>query len=125
MDFCVADLNMTRTDTSGMEQEIDSTKEIKKILGNLDNHEMQTPEAILQQQAHLVNYKKQRIVHMTGLREIILLRNKLSDRFAKFLSTALAYDKYIKVINIAGNNMTQTGLKMLIKHALIENSSII
>lgn len=47
MDFCVADLNMTRTDTSGVEQEIDSTKEIKKILGNLDNHEMQTPEAIL------------------------------------------------------------------------------
>lgn len=46
MDYCVADLNMTRTDIS-TQQEIDSTKEIKKILGNLDNEEMQTSEAIL------------------------------------------------------------------------------
>lgn len=53
------------------------------------------------------------------------MRNKLGDGFAKSLQMALTYDKYIKVVNIAGNNITQVGIKTLIKLALIENSSII
>ena len=53
------------------------------------------------------------------------MRNKLGDRFAKCLQKALAYDKYVKAINLAGNLISQTGLKMIIKLALIENTSII
>ena len=50
------------------------------------------------------------------------MRNKLGDRFAKCLQKALAYDKYVKAINLAGNLISQTGLKMIIKLALIENT---
>ena len=53
------------------------------------------------------------------------MRNKLGDRFAKCLQKALTYDKYVKAINLAGNLISQTGLKMIIKLALIENTSII
>jgi len=53
------------------------------------------------------------------------MRNKLGDGFAKCLQKALAYDKYVKAINLAGNLISQTGLKMIIKLALIENMSII
>ena len=59
------------------------------MMENLDNNEMQEPAAILEQQAHIVNYRKQRITHMSGLREIILSRNKLSDKFAHSLEKAL------------------------------------
>lgn len=38
---------------------------------------------------------------------------------------ALTYDKYIKVINIAGNYISQYGIKLIIKLALIENNSVI
>lgn len=95
------------------------------MLDNLNNRNMQTPAAILEQQAHLVNFKKQRISHMVGLREIILMRNRLGDRFARSLQNALSYDKYLKVINLAGNDITQAGLKVLIKQALIDNTSIV
>jgi Ran GTPase-activating protein (RanGAP) involved in mRNA processing and transport len=115
---------MTRTDISA-QLEIDSTSQIKTMLGQLDNHEMQTPSAILQLQAHLINFKKQRIAHLNGLREIILMRNRLSDGFAKSLQKALTYDNYLKVINIAGNNLSEFGIKCLIKLALIENTSIV
>jgi len=60
-------------------REIISTDEIKSMINNLDNHEKQTPLAIREQQAHLVNWRKQRITHHSGLRELILMRNKLSD----------------------------------------------
>ena len=60
-----------------------------------------------------------------GLREIILTRNKLGDKFAKSLQQALAYDKYMKSIDVAGNKITGLGLKSLIKLALLENSSMV
>lgn len=47
---------------------------------------------------------------MTGLREIILQRNHLGDSFAKGLVQALSYDKYVKVINLAGNSISAKGL---------------
>jgi hypothetical protein len=99
--------------------------DVKRMLDNLDNRNMQTPAAILEQQAHLVNFKKQRISHFVGLREIILMRNRLGDRFARSLQNALSYDKYLKVINLSGNDISQVGLKVLIKQALIDNASIV
>ena len=62
---------------------------------------------------------------MTGLREIVLRRNKLSDQFAKLLQKALTYDKYIKVINVAGNEISKEGLQQIIKLALIDNNTIV
>lgn len=62
---------------------------------------------------------------MSGLREIILMRNKLGDRFAKMLQKALLYDKFLKVINLAGNEIGRDGLKRIIKLALVESSSIV
>jgi Ran GTPase-activating protein (RanGAP) involved in mRNA processing and transport len=53
------------------------------------------------------------------------MRNRLSDGFAKSLQKALTYDNYLKVINIAGNNLSEFGIKCLIKLALIENTSIV
>ena len=61
----------------------------------------------------------------SGLRQIILTRNKLGDAFAKGLQQALCYDKYIKSIDVAGNRIGAYGLKSLIKSALIENNSIV
>ena len=124
MDYQVSELNKTRTDMS-CQQEIDSTEKITSMLNNLDNHEHQTHEAILEHQAHLVNFNKQRIHHLGGLREIILMRNRLGDGFAKCLQKALSYDKYLKVINLAGNNISQFGIQLLIKLALIDNNSIL
>lgn len=86
---------------------------------------MHEPGLILEQQAHLVNFKNQRIKHMVGIREIILKRNKLGDKFALALQKAITYDRYIKVINIAGNQISQIGLKTIVKLALLENNSVI
>jgi hypothetical protein len=38
---------------------------------------------------------------------------------------ALCYDKYIKLIDLAGNRITQNGLKLILKLAFLENNSII
>ena len=56
---------------------------------------------------------------------MILTRNKLTDKFAMRLQCALTYDKYIKVIDLAGNKIGQRGLKTILKLALLENNSII
>ena len=53
------------------------------------------------------------------------MRNRLGDGFAKSLQKALTYDNYLKVINISGNNISDFGIKCLIKLALIENTSIV
>ena len=56
---------------------------------------------------------------------MILTRNKLGDIFAKGLQQALAYDKYLKAIDVAGNRIGAYGLKSIIKLALMENNSIV
>ena len=72
-----------------------------------------------------MNHKRQRILNQSGLREIILTRNKLGDKFAKSLQQALCYDKYLKSIDVSGNRISAFGLKSIIKLALMENRSII
>lgn len=59
------------------------------------------------------------------MRQIILTRNKLGDTFAKSLQQALCYDKYIKSLDVSGNRIGSLGMKMMLKLALLENSSII
>lgn len=106
-------------------REIDSSVDVKKILRTLDNADMRLPSLILEQQAHLVNFKMQRIRHMVGIREVVLKRNKLGDKFAFALQKALTYDRYMKVINVAGNLISQVGLKTIVKLALLENNSVV
>ena len=53
------------------------------------------------------------------------MRNRLGDGFAKSLQSALCLDKYLKVINVSGNKITDYGLKLIIKMALMENTSLI
>lgn len=42
----------------GTNREINSSVEIRKLLENLDNPEINSHEVVLAQQAHVVNYKK-------------------------------------------------------------------
>jgi len=65
------------------------------------------------------------LLNQNGLRQLILSRNKLGDVFAKSLQQALCYDKYIKSIDVSGNRIGSAGLKTIIKHALMDNNSIL
>ena len=49
----------------------------------------------------------------------------MGDGFASNLQKALLLDKYLKVVNIAGNKISEYGLKLVVKLALMENTSII
>jgi hypothetical protein len=59
--------------------------------------------------------------HHSGIRELILTRNKFGDSFAIGLQKVLVNDKYIKAIDLAANRITYDGLNILIKKALAEN----
>ena len=72
-----------------------------------------------------MNHRKSSILNSSGLRELILRRNKLGDSFAKSLTQALASDKFMKSIDISGNKVSKLGLRSLIKLALLENGSIV
>lgn len=88
---------------TGVDRELDSEKQVSRMIKNLDNEEMLLPEAVLDNQAHTLNYKRHRILNESGIRCIILTRNKLGDSFAVALQKALSNDKYLKVVDIAGN----------------------
>ena len=55
-------LNGRETDEDKQKQ-IDSNMEVKRILQNITNSDFQTPESILEQQVHVVNYNNQRLTH--------------------------------------------------------------
>ena len=73
------------SDEFGTNREINSSIEIKKLLENLDNDEINSHDIVLAQQAHVLNYKKQHLLYTAGLRELILMRNRFEDGFAKNL----------------------------------------
>ena len=59
-------VNLTNTyetaescNTGVNEREIDSLQQIKRMLANLDNAQSHQPAAVLTQQAHYLNFKKQ------------------------------------------------------------------
>ena len=114
--------NITQFTTN---REINSTIEVRKLLENLDNPDINSHEVVLAQQAHVVNYKKQQILYAAGLRELILMRNRFGDGFAKNLQRALSIDKYLKIINVSGNQISEYGLKFIVKLALMDNTSLI
>ena len=53
------------------------------------------------------------------------MRNRLGDGFAKHLQKAILFDKYLKSINIAANQFSEYGIKLIVKQGLLENSSIV
>lgn len=64
-------------------------------------------------------------MNQSGLRRLILTRNRFSDTFARQLQKTMFIDKYLKVIDLAGNNIKEFGMKCMIKLALVENQSIL
>ena len=76
------------------------------MLENYTNPDKQGRLDLLHQQSHMINYRKQQIYHSGGMRVLILARNKLGDKFANSLQKTLNYDKYMKVIDVAGNKIS-------------------
>lgn len=107
------------------EKDINSYDEVKTMLSNLEDSKLSERPTVLETQAHILNFKRQRIENDAGIRKIILRRNKLSDKFALSLQKTLFSDKYLKVVDLAGNKIKEPGFKVLIKLALLENGSIL
>ena len=68
---------------------------------------------------------RQNIMNAQGIRQLILKRNNFKNGFAASLQKALFSDKYIKAIDLSGNKISEYGLKLIIKLALLENTSVI
>lgn len=49
------------------------------------------------------NTKKEQIQYKNGLREVIIKRNKLGDKFAESLIACIKFDSYLKVLEIPMN----------------------
>lgn len=86
---------------------------------------MHTRQAVIEQQAHLINFKRQNLINVQGIRELILKRNKFKNDFAIQLQKTLFSDKYLKAIDISGNRIEEYGMKVIIKLGLLDNTSII
>jgi FKBP-type peptidyl-prolyl cis-trans isomerase (trigger factor) len=70
-----------------LQRELDTQKKVRKLLNNLDNTEnLWAPNSVIESQAELLNYKKTQILNNSGIRNLILRRNKLSDGFASLLA---------------------------------------
>ncbi len=110
----------------GLQRELDTQKKVRKLLNNLDNTEnLWAPKSVIESQAELLNYKKTQILNNSGIRNLILRRNKLSDGFASLLAQTLYSDKYLKKIDVSGNNINEHAFKVIIKTGLLENNSLI
>lgn len=118
-------INDSKSGLSDCLKEVDSSPQVKRLLNNIDNSSMHTPQAVLDQQAHLLNFRKQAIINSQGLRQIILKRNLFKNDFAQALQKTLFSDKYIKAIDLSGNRIEEFGLKVIIKLGLLENTSVI
>lgn len=64
-------------------------------------------------------------MNTSGLRKLILKRNKFTTDFAIHLQQTIESDKYLKFIDLSGNKISEYGLKYLVKLALLENTSIV
>jgi Ran GTPase-activating protein (RanGAP) involved in mRNA processing and transport len=72
-----------------------------------------------------LNFNRERMKHTAGFRELILTRNKFGDGFARGLMKILINDKYLKVIDLAGNRISKLGLEIMMKLALVEHNETI
>ena len=50
----------------GIDRELDSEKPVKKLLNNLESEEMQSRLKVLENQAHILNFKRHKIVNESG-----------------------------------------------------------
>ena len=72
-----------------------------------------------------MNFQNQRIKYYSGLRIVILKRNKLGDKFGKELvDTVLSRDSYIRSIDLAANRLSNNGINTIVKLGLARNDSI-
>eukprot|EP00347_Sterkiella_histriomuscorum_P006772 403351487 len=69
--------------------------------------------------------KKDMIQNRKGLREVILKRNYLGQFFIENLQKCLRYDRFIKLIDLQGNNFDLPSIKNLIKYSLRENTTLV
>lgn len=72
-----------------------------------------------------MNFKRHKILNESGIRRIILRRNKLNEKFALSLQKTLAQDKYLKMIDLAGNKLKEHALKVILKKGMLENPSVV
>lgn len=118
-------INEDKFGVRDVDRDLDSSPQVKRLLKNIDNAEMHTRQAVIEQQAHLINFKRQNLINVQGIRELILKRNKFKNDFAIQLQKTLFSDKYLKAINISGNRIEEYGMKVIIKLGLLDNTSII
>lgn len=60
-------MNYINEDKFGMrdvERDLDSSPQVKRLLRNIDNAEMHTRHAVIEQQAHLINFKRQNLINV-------------------------------------------------------------
>ena len=69
----------------------------------------------------MLGFKQERINNNKGLRHIILRKNLLGNSFGESLQRCLRFDKYVRVIDISHNRMSQESLVDIICYALNEN----
>jgi hypothetical protein len=69
--------------------------------------------------------KLDKIQNKKGIREIILKRNNLGENFMVNLSNCLRYDRFLKVIDVSGNFISESSLRHFLKHSLQENNTLI
>jgi hypothetical protein len=117
-------LNMNYADSDG-QREVCSAKKVKKLLNSLDEPDVHRPQVVLENQAHLYNYKCHKIQYEQGLRSLILRRNQFSSGFAEHITKTLFSDKYLKKLDLSANKLNQHALSMIVKKGMIDNPSLI
>lgn len=85
---------------------------------------MHRPAQVLESQAHILNFKRHKIMYEEGIRTLILRRNSFTDGFAHSISHALFSDKYLKKIDVSGNYLSAHALSIIVKLGLMENQSL-
>ena len=86
-------------------REVNSEKQARILIRSLNEEETHKPRGVLEYQAHAFNFRKSNILNNSGIRNLILKRNKLGNRFAELLAKTLANDKFIKKIDVSGNQI--------------------
>ena len=94
---------------------------MRDFLNNVESEE----QPAINYQAHILNYQKDCILHREGIRELVLRRNNLGDGFARAIAQTLSYEKYIRAVDVTGNQITEDGLTEVIKTGLMENQTLL
>ena len=108
------------------EKVYDSEKVVRRLLREIDNSNFNWHQIpMLDMQTHVLNFKLSRLRNKTGFRVLILRRNLFEDKFARRLASILTKDNYIREIDITGNQITDHGLKVLMKIGVLWNTTLL